>query len=270
MKYTIIALLLIFCLVAADDSYIADCTKLRVGTKSGATDVILDGETTPKFKDYKVTKNDDDVELTANENESIFYVHNIKLRDILSVSASSERNKILSVSTSVTADNSDNKSFMVKVNYDCTKELTGISNVLIKFNLDGNICSSSTVGVRKKCGSQFAYANIEISETSYWGLKKTILTPNGGQTSYYDNIKDKTGLEAVVKYSKDSLNFRVKNLNPEIEGPSAEEYAIEMDPPIVKQINEADKVLYPVLRGAGARKHKLMPGEYRDFKLEFN
>lgn len=46
--------------------------------------------------------------------------------------------------------------------------------------------------------------------------------------------------------------------------------SVEMDPPIARVSNEAEAVVYPVLRGAGARAHTLEPGEYTDFKLEFN
>lgn len=46
--------------------------------------------------------------------------------------------------------------------------------------------------------------------------------------------------------------------------------SIEMDPPIIRIGNEANQVIYPVLRGPGARMHTLKPGEYTEFALEFN
>lgn len=119
--------------------------------------------------------------------------------------------------------------------------------------------------MRKKCGTQYSYAPIEISETSYWGLKKNVLTDNGGQSNHPENLFDKSGDANVISKSKKSLNFRVKNTSPE-----GSNNAIMVDSPIARVTNEADNVIYPVLRGPGARPHTLMPQEYTDFKLEFN
>lgn len=99
-------------------------------------------------------------------------------------------------------------------------------------------------------------------------MKKNILTDDGGRTSHSENLFDSTNSEAVVFSSKtDYLSFRVKNVAKERNDPA---YDIEVDPPIVRLLNEADNVVYPVLRGAGARRHTLKPGEYEDFRLEFN
>lgn len=63
------------------------------------------------------------------------------------------------------------------------------------------------------------------------------------------------------------MSFRIKN----VALPSSNQFqTIDIEPPIVRLVNEADNVVYPVLRGAGARKHSLKVGEYQDFKLEFN
>lgn len=228
---------------------------------------MLDGEPTAQFKKSKYTKNDDDVEANSNISETLFYIHNIKLKNILEVRTEVAREKLLKVTHSVTSDGSDNTAFQLRVDYDCTKDFTGISDVYLTFVLDGNVCSSNVVGIRKKCGGQFAYSPLEISETSYWGLKKNILTSNGGQTNHPENLFDTANEAVVFKSSTNELNFRVKNVANEKGGDMKE---IDMEPPIIKFGNEAEQVIYPVLRGAGARKHVLQPGEYTDFKLEFN
>lgn len=99
-------------------------------------------------------------------------------------------------------------------------------------------------------------------------MKKNILTDNGGRTSHSENLFDSTNSEAVVFSSKtEYLSFRIKNVAKDHNDPANE---IEVDPPIVRLLNEAENVVYPVLRGAGARRHTLKPGEYEDFRLEFN
>lgn len=207
---TILLLVLCLALVIADDT-ITDCTKIRVGTKPGATDVMLDGEPTEKYKRYKYTKSENDVEVASNINESVFYIHNIKLDRILEVRTQAAREKLLTLTTTVTSDGSDNKSFSLRVGYDCTRDLSGITDVFLTFVLDGTVCESNIVGIRKKCGSEYAYAPIEISEIGYWGMKQNILTDDGGKTTHPENLFDKKKESKVIKKNTNKLNFRVKN-----------------------------------------------------------
>lgn len=96
-------------------------------------------------------------------------------------------------------------------------------------------------------------------------MKKNILTDNGGATNHPENLFDSVNENVVIQKSKKALNFRVKNTATKGSGT-----VVEMDPPIVKISNQGENVIYPVLRGVGARAHTLQPGEYTDFKLEFN
>eukprot|EP00345_Euplotes_harpa_P003430 CAMPEP_0168323284 /NCGR_PEP_ID=MMETSP0213-20121227/3392_1 /TAXON_ID=151035 /ORGANISM="Euplotes harpa, Strain FSP1.4" /LENGTH=425 /DNA_ID=CAMNT_0008325331 /DNA_START=123 /DNA_END=1400 /DNA_ORIENTATION=+ len=229
---------------------------------------MLDGVPTTQFKHYKYLKDENDVEINSNDGESTFYVHNIKLNNPVSVQVEVAREKLLKATSTVTSDGSGNSAFEVKVKYDCTAGLAGISEVYITFTLDGNLCTSSTIGVRKKCGSQYSYSPLEISETSFWGIKKNILTDNGGQSSHAENLFDSNMKDNIVfGKSVSSLSFRVKN----VARPGDTRYEIiDLDPPVVRIENEAENIVYPVLRGAGARKRSLKIGEYTDFKLEFN
>jgi len=239
---------------------------MRIGTKDGATDIMLDGETTDKYKQYKYTKNEDDVEVTEDINESVIFVHNLKLTSTFSVTPNAARNKLLGVAQEVKAIK-DNEIYQVSIGYQCTPGLAGISDVYLTFFLDDEMCSTNVVGIRKKCGSNSSFAALEIAETSYWGTKKNVLTDNGGLTNHPENLFDSAHENVVIKKKSKQLSFRVTNTNP-VTGDSSDD--IEMDPPIVRIVNEAENVVYPVLRGAGARRHTLSPGEYTDFKLEFN
>jgi len=99
-------------------------------------------------------------------------------------------------------------------------------------------------------------------------FSKTMLTTDGGRTVNEENIFDDTGIENVVVHKGvNSLTFRVKNAKQTRDSFDGD---IMMLPPMVRTLNDAEDVVYPVLRGAGARKHNLRPGEYEEFKLEFN
>ena len=91
------------------------------------------------------------------------------------------------------------------------------------------------------------------------------MTDNGGASVHPENVFDKANENVVIKKSKKDLNFRVRNTA--VKGSSD---IIEMDPPIIRLSNQGENVVYPVLRGPGARQHTLQPGDYTDFKLEFN
>lgn len=112
----------------------------------------------------------------------------------------------------------------------------------------------------------FAYANLEIAETSYWGLKKKVLTENGGRTSNFENLLNEEGDIPRIKKSASSLTFRIKNNNQK----GFDDGPIAMKPPLVRVINEAEQVVYPVLKGRGARGLPLETGESTELKLEFN
>jgi hypothetical protein len=267
MKLATITLFVVFIFLAHCNAANADCSSLRVGTKKGATDVMLDGESTWAYKQFRRIKDDNDVEVNSDGDFTTFYVSGIKLQNTLEASTHIARERLMTVATEVTSDGSDNSEFKVKLKYSCTSDLSGVSDVHVTFTLDGNTCDSNVVGLRKKCGSKYAYAPIEISETSYWGLKKNVLTDNGGATNHPDNLFDSEHENVVVKKGSKELKFRVKNMAGANSGRSE---TIEMDPPFVRVENEAEMVVYPVLRGAGARQHSLEPGEYTDFKLEFN
>ena len=88
------------------------------------------------------------------------------------------------------------------------------------------------------------------------------MTENGGSSNHPENLFNKAGENNVIKKSKKELNFRVKN--------TGSKDSITMDPPMVTLSNKGERVVYPVLRGAGARPHDLQPGQHIDFKLEFN
>ena len=265
MRYStiLIALLVIFCV--CEEEFITSCDKLRIGTKEDATDVMLDGEPTWSYKQYRHIKNEDDVEYTNEQNQATFYIHGISLENEIGVSDSISENQLLSASRNVENTGDGNKKFTMKMDFKCTNGLTGVSDVYLTFTLDGTVCPA-VVGMRKKCGMGNSFANVEVSEISWFS--KTILTSNGGETVNQENIFDETGIENVVVHKEqDHLTFRVKNLN---EKGSSWENDITMLPPLVKTVNAADDVVYPVLRGAGARKHDLVPNQYEDFRLEFN
>jgi hypothetical protein len=267
MKLATIIVLVIFIFLAVCNSTNTDCSNLRVGTKKGATDVMLDGENTWAYKQFRRIKDDDDVEVNSDMDSTTFYVSGIKLDNILEASTHVSRDRLLSVTSEVTSESSDNNEFKVKLKYDCTSSLAGVTDVHITFTLDGNECDTNVVGLRKKCGNNYAYAPIEVSETSYWGVKKNVLTDNGGATNHPDNLFDSENENVVVKKKSKELRFRVKNMAGTNSGQAE---TIEMDPPFVRVENTGEMVVYPVLRGAGARQHSLGPGEYTDFKLEFN
>jgi len=224
---------------------------------------MLSGTPTDKYKQFRRIRDEDDVEVKSNIDESTFFLSGITLHDDPSVDVEVARGKLTTVSSKVSSIGDDKDQFKIALTYDCTTDLTGVTDVWLKLTLDGESCT--TIGIRKKCGGSYAYAPIEISETSYWGLKKNILTDNGGASNHPENLFDESGDKSVIKKSKGSLKFRVQNTAPTGSGTS-----VEMDPPIVRVSNEAESVVYPVLRGSGARSHILEPGEYTDFKLEFN
>lgn len=262
MKVTIIVLLLLIvvsCLAEPN----ASCNSLRIGTKKEATDIMLDGEPTDRYKLYRAPKDDNDVDISSDTGQGTFYVFGIDLEKPLDVDVTTQYGELLSATTSVTGDDA-NKSFEVKVDYQCTDGLSGISEVFFTLTLDGNTCGENKFSVLKKCGAEAAYAPLEISELTYWGMSKKVLTDNGGRTSNSENLFDSTQSEAIVidKGSKD-LTFRVKNV-------ATDSKELNLQPPIVRTTNKGENVVYPVLRGAGARFHHLKPGEYKDFKLEFN
>ena len=264
---TILFSILLLASVMSED-YNRKWDSLRIGSKPGATDVMLDGVATDKFKQYKYMVDENDVTLTSNENESNFCVHGIKLSENIKVDIDVAKSKLLTVTSTVTATSDQKDKFDVKISYKCADGLAGVSDVYISFYLDDNSCSENKIGIKKKWGSEYNYAPLEISETTFFNMKKNILTNNGGQSSHEENLFDKTKTEVIVigKGNK-SLSFRIKN----VALPNDSRFqTIDIDPPIVRIVNEADNVLYPVLRGAGARKHTLKIGEYQDFKLEFN
>lgn len=135
--------------VFAED-YNRKCSSIRVGTKSGATDVMLDGEATEKFKQYKYVKDENDINLSANENESKLFVHGIKLSGDLRVNADVSKSRLLTATASVSAVEGNKEKFEVTVSYKCTEGLTGISDVYLSFYLDDNICSENKIGIKKK------------------------------------------------------------------------------------------------------------------------
>lgn len=226
---------------------------------------MLDGVPTDKYKQYKYTFDEDDVEVKASVDDSAFYIHGIKLTSPLIVTPTVARQKLMYVETEL-SPNEDNSQFDLKLYYKCTPNLSGISDVYLSFNLDGVTCHKQ-IGIRKKCGSSSSFAQIEIAEKGYWGTAKNILTDNGGLTIHPENLFDRANENVVIKRRTKELNFIVTNRNRPADDGSND---IEMDPPITKLMNEADQVIYPVLRGAGARRHVLKPGEYTEFKLEFN
>lgn len=261
---TILILAFLLSWAVAED-YVTSCSKLRIGTVEGATDVMLDGTATTAFKEFRHIKSEDDVEFKAEVNSAKFYVSNIKLANTIDVQVEASETELLSVSKTVDSSDSNSK-FTINLDFKCTSGLTGVSNVYLTFTLDGNVCSTSIVGMRKKCGNDYAFAPIQVSEVGWFS--KTILTENGGQTVNQDNIFDDTGIENVVVHTDtNSLTFRVTNMKVN-HGKSSD--VITMLPPLVRLENQADNVVYPVLRGAGARQHELTAGQYEEFKLEFN
>lgn len=227
---------------------------------------MLDGVPTTNFKQYRHILSEEDVEVSEREVTSEFHIHHIKLSRPIEVSIEAKESKMLKVSSTVTSESDKNDHFILRVNYDCTPTLTGVSDVYFTFNLDGNVCTSAIMGVRKKCGSMYAYAPVEIAEVGWFS--NTILTSNGGQTVNTQNIFDDTGIENVVVHKEvNSLTFKVRNMKLPTDSFDGE---IDMLPPLVRPVNDGQNAVYPVLRGAGARRHTLKPGQYTEFKLEFN
>ncbi|CAI2368943.1 unnamed protein product [Moneuplotes crassus] len=263
MKKSIIVVRAILLLSLLELCLASGCDTLRIGTEKGATNVMLNGKPTEKYVQFRRIRDEDDVEVNARTDDSSLYLSGISLENEPEIGIQVDREALASVSSKASAIGDNKDQFKIDLTYKCTEDLSGVTDVYIKFTLDGEKCTK--IGIRKKCGTKYAYAPIEISETSYWGLKNNILTDNGGASNHPENLFDESGDNNVIKKSKGYLNFRVKNTAPTGSGTS-----IEMDPPIVRVKNEAKNVVYPVLRGAGARYHTLKPGEYTDFKLEFN
>lgn len=118
MRAITIILVALLAVSATADDYIKSCGNLRIGTKEGATDVMLDGQPTDHYKKYKYTKDENDVEVQTDINESVLYVHGIKLEKELDVQVDVGRQKLLKVTKSVTTEKTDKTSFKIKLSYE--------------------------------------------------------------------------------------------------------------------------------------------------------
>ena len=85
---------------------------------------------------------------------------------------------------------------------------------------------------------------------------------------HFLDLYDENFDHVVIGKHTDRLRFRVKN-PPKINGEDTEE--VPMDTPIVSLVNKGEyNVVYPVVKGHGAKPMTLKPGRYEDFTLEFN
>lgn len=120
------------------------CDTLRVGTEKGATDVMLDGTPTDKYQEFRRIRDEDDVEVKANLDESTFFLSGITLHSDPDVEVEVARGKLATVSSKVSAIGDDKDQFKIGLTYDCTEDLTGVTDVWLKLTLDGETCN--TVG----------------------------------------------------------------------------------------------------------------------------
>ena len=247
--------------VFAKDDYITDRDKLKIGTEEGTSDIMKDGKPSKEYRENRHIKDEKDVEYTEEDKTAILYIHGIHLANTIETSIKVVDSRLLSIEDHIVSG-PNNENFTQRLAFDCAEGLTGVTNIKLTFTLDGNVCRNSIIGMRKKCGNDYAFAPIEVSEVGWFS--KTILTTDGGRSINPEKVFDSTGIENVVVHKhKDSLKFRVKNM--EMFGNS-----ITMRPPLVRTLNKAENVVYPVLRGAGARQHDLEPNQYEEFTLDFN
>jgi len=154
MKASTIILLSILLTSVMSNDFNNDCASLRIGTRKGATDVMLDGSPTSNYHQYRRIKNEDDVEVDSRTDESSFYLSGIKLNDIPDLELRVARDRLASTSSEVsTVGDNDKTEFKVVINYDCAEDLAGITDVFMTFTLDGTVCD--TIGKQNQVQNSF-------------------------------------------------------------------------------------------------------------------
>lgn len=103
---------------------------------------MLDGTPTDKYKQFRRIRDEDDVEVKSNIDESSFFLSGITLHDNPDVDVEVARGKLATVSSKVSAVGDDKDQFKIALTYDCTEDLTGVTDVWLKLTLDGESCTT--------------------------------------------------------------------------------------------------------------------------------
>ena len=120
------------------------CSNLRIGTKKGATDVVLDGAPTTQYHQYRRIKDEDDVEVDSRTNESFFFLSGVKLENIPELNTEIARDRLVTIDSNIAKVGDGNSEFKITINYNCAEDLAGVTDVYLTVVLDGEACD--TVG----------------------------------------------------------------------------------------------------------------------------
>ncbi len=102
---------------------------------------MLDGKPTPNYLQYRRIIDEDDVEVTAREDESTFYLSGISLKKEAELSVQVAREMLAKVDSKISEIGDDKSEYKIQLGYDCTQDLTGVTDVFVTLTLDGETCT---------------------------------------------------------------------------------------------------------------------------------